>query len=700
MKYTIAHEIKGRIRFDCDHGRYSMEEFDHLDYYFSQHPFITSYKIYERTGNVALVFEPGDRSRVTGAMDDLDLARETALAIPSAYPTNAINFEYRHDLEDMVLRRIAYRVLLPYPVRTAITLVKSLKYFKELLVWVFKHDTEIQVLDIAAVIASIATRQFDAAGDIIFLLGLGELLEDWTHKRSVNDLARSMSLNIDKAWVKDGDIEIQKPLSMVTVGERVVVHMGSVIPVDGEVESGEAMVNQASLTGEPLAVRREAGDTVFAGTVVEEGTLVVRTTCVEGRSRMDRIVKLIEDSQILKSDMQKRSEKIGNNLIIPTFTASALIYLFTRNVTKAVSVLMADYSCTLHLCMPIAELSAMRECTDYGVLVKGGKFLESVAEADTIIFDKTGTLTLAQPRVARTVAFGRRDEAEVLRIAACLEEHFHHSLGTAIVLAARERGVDHIEEVHGEVEYQVARGIVSTMDGRRVAIGSARFILEDEGVVPSKAAQAALDGLPLQYSRTYLAIGGHLAGVICIEDPLRPGVAEIFTRLRHQGITKIVMLTGDMERTASAIAESAGIDHYIAECLPEDKSAFIEAERAAGRKVIMVGDGINDTPALSASDVGIAMSEGAQIANEIADITVSGEALENVVILREISSRLMGRIDKSYRFVIFFNTLLIASSLAGFLTPSTTAVLHNVSAISTGFKCMGNLVGEDESIGV
>ena len=550
---------------------------------------------------------------------------------------------------------------------------------------------EVAVLDATAIGVSVLRKDFGTAGSVMFLLGIGELLEEWTHKKSVDDLARTMALNVGKVWLKSDGQEVLVSVNDISAGDEVVVHMGNVIPFDGEVSEGEAMVNQASLTGESLPIRKAEGNYVYAGTVLEEGELTILVKEVGGSSRFEKIVTMIEESEKLKSSLEGKAEHLADRLVPYTLGGTALTYLLTRNTTKALSVLMVDFSCALKLAMPISVLSAIREASLYHMTVKGGKYLEAVAEADTIVFDKTGTLTKAKPSVVEVVSFDGREPDELLRIAACMEEHFPHSMAKAVVQAAEEKGLAH-EEMHSKVEYIVAHGISTTINGKRAVIGSSHFVFEDEKCTIPEGKEELFEKLPVEYTHLYLAIENKLAAVICIEDPLREEAEAVITSLRKAGLSKIVMMTGDSERTAHAIAEHVGVDEYYSEVLPEDKAAFVEKEKAAGRKVIMIGDGINDSPALSAADVGIAISDGAEIAREIADITISADDLYQIVTLKLISDALMKKISKNYKQIVGFNTGLIALGVAGIIQPATSALLHNTSTLVISLKSMQNLL--------
>ena len=587
--------------------------------------------------------------------------------------------------------RYVKKIVLPYPVYTAYITLSSLKYIAKGIQSLWHRKIEVAVLDATAIGVSVLRKDFGTAGSVMFLLGIGELLEEWTHKKSVDDLARTMALNVGKVWLKSDGQEVLVSVNDISAGDEVVVHMGNVIPFDGEVSEGEAMVNQASLTGESLPVRKAEGNYVYAGTVLEEGELTILVKEVGGSSRFEKIVTMIEESEKLKSSLEGKAEHLADRLVPYTLGGTALTYLLTRNTTKALSVLMVDFSCALKLAMPISVLSAIREASLYHMTVKGGKYLEAVAEADTIVFDKTGTLTKAKPSVVEVVSFDEREPNELLRIAACMEEHFPHSMAKAVVQAAEEKGLAH-EEMHSKVEYIVAHGISTTINGKRAVIGSSHFVFEDEKCTIPEGKEELFENLPVEYTHLYLAIENQLAAVICIEDPLREEAEAVITSLRKAGLSKIVMMTGDSERTAHAIAERVGVDEYYSEVLPEDKAAFVEKEKAAGRKVIMIGDGINDSPALSAADVGIAISDGAEIAREIADITISADDLYQIVTLKLISDALMKKISKNYKQIVGFNTGLIALGVAGVIQPATSALLHNTSTLVISLKSMQNLL--------
>ena len=602
-----------------------------------------------------------------------------------------LNNTYQEKLIGKIVFHYARRWILPYPIRICLTSIQSVKYLWKGLTTLVAGRIEVPVLDATAIGVSVLRSDFNTAGSIMFMLGIGELLEEWTHKKSVDDLARTMSLNVGKVWLVSGGQEVLVPTSQIKAGDKVVVHMGNIIPFDGVVAEGEAMVNQASLTGESVPVRKTVESTAYAGTVVEEGELTILVKEVGGSSRFEKIVKMIEDSEKLKSGAESKAEHLADKLVPYSLGGTILTYLLTRNVTKALSILMVDYSCALKLAMPISVLSAIREASLYNVTVKGGKYLEAVAEADTIVFDKTGTLTKAKPTVVDIVSFNGESTDELLRIAACLEEHFPHSMAKAVVDAATQKNLEH-EEMHSKVEYIVAHGIASKINEKRAVIGSAHFVFEDENCVIPEGEQEKFDALPKEYSHLYLAIEGKLAAVICIEDPLREEASAVVQSLKRAGLSKVVMMTGDSERTAAAIAKRVGVDEYYSEVLPEDKASFVEREKAAGRKVIMIGDGINDSPALSAANVGIAISDGAEIAREIADITVSSDDLYQIVTLKLLSDSLMERIKKNYRRIVGFNSLLIVLGVTGVIQPTTSALLHNSSTLLIGLESMQNLL--------
>lgn len=690
MKFVIKHEIKGRMRIHVSQYRMSYEQADTLLYFLHSNKYVTFAKVYERTGD-AVISYVGDRTEMIRTLQQFSYEK---VDVPAGVIENSgreLNAKYQEKLIGKIVCRYAGRMFLPYPLRACVTTVKSVKYLWKGLQCLWHRKIEVPVLDATAIGVSIFRNDIETAGSVMFLLGIGELLEEWTHKKSVDDLARTMSLNVGKVWLKRENQEVLVPASEIRPGDEVVVHMGNVIPFDGIVSDGEAMVNQASLTGESVPVRRIVENSVYAGTVVEEGELTVLVKEVGGSSRFEKIVTMIEESEKLKSALEGKAEHLADKLVPYSLGGTALTYLLTRNVNKAISVLMVDFSCALKLAMPISVLSAIREASLYHVTVKGGKYLEAVADADTIVFDKTGTLTKAKPTVVDVVSFNGAEPDELLRIAACLEEHFPHSMAKAVVDAAQQKNLAH-EEMHTKVDYIVAHGISTTIDGKRAVIGSSHFVFEDENCTIPEGKQELFDSLPKEYSHLYLAIEGKLAGVICIEDPLREEAEAVVNSLKRAGITKVVMMTGDSERTAAAIAKRVGVDEYYSEVLPEDKAGFIEKEKAAGRKVIMIGDGINDSPALSAANVGIAISDGAEIAREIADITVGSDDLYQIVTLKLLSDSLMKRIRGNYRFIVSFNLGLILCGVAGILQPTTSALLHNTSTLLISLKSMQNLL--------
>lgn len=692
MKFTIKHESRGRMRVHMEQYRMTYEQSDTLLYVIHNHRNVTFVKVYDRTADAVIEYV-GDREQIIELLRHFHY--ESANVPQTVIKTSGreLNNSYQEKLIGSVVWHYSKKLLLPLPIRIALTIGRSVKYIGIGLKCLLQRKIEVPVLDATAITVSLITKDFSTASSIMFLLGIGELLEEWTHKKSVDDLARSMSLNVSKVWLRTPENqEILVESSKIEKGDKVVVHMGNVIPFDGEVLDGDAMVNQASLTGESVPVQRTVGNTVFAGTVVEEGEITIRVKEVEGNNRFDQIVTMIEESEKLKSELEGKAEHYADKLVPWTLGATGLTYLLTRNVTKAMSILMVDFCCALKLAMPISVLSAIREASLYNVTVKGGKFLEAVAEADTIVFDKTGTLTKAHPTVVDVVNFNDEYSSDdMLRVAACLEEHFPHSMAKAVVDAASKKGLSH-EEMHTKVEYIVAHGIATSINGKRTVIGSYHFVFEDEKCVVPAGKEPLFESLPLYYSHLYLAIEGKLSAVICIEDPLRDEAAAVVTSLKKAGISKVVMMTGDSERTASVIAKKVGVDEYYAEVLPEDKAAFVEREKAKGRKVIMIGDGINDSPALSAANVGIAISDGAEIAREIADITVGSDDLYQIVTLKYISNALMKRIKSNYRKIVGFNSGLIALGVAGVLPPTTTALLHNGSTILISVNSMKNLL--------
>ena len=692
MKCTILHESSGRMRVHLHCGRMSLHQADLLEYYLKNEESVLDVTVFDRTQDAVILYGNG-RGAVIAALARFSFAQAERQDLVPEHTSRALNREFEEKLTMTVCRRVFNKLFLPMPVAAVIAAVKSLKYIREGLSALFHGKLTVAVLDATAVTVSIVRGDFNTAGSVMFMLRLGEILEEWTHKKSVADLAGAMSLQVENVWLYAGDEEVLVPVGQVQVGDRIVIRTGCLIPLDGRVVSGEAMVNQASMTGESQPVVKTPGSLVYAGTVAEEGTCVVQVEKAMGSGRYDRIVKMIEDSEKLKSSAEASASHLADKLVPYTLGGTALTYLITRNVTKTLSVLMVDFSCALKLAMPIAVLSAMRESAQFHISVKGGRFLENMAKADTIVFDKTGTLTHATPKVAQIVPFGGHDEQEMLRLAACLEEHYPHSIANAVVEEAKDRGLDH-QEYHSEVQYIVAHGISSMVNGEKVIIGSAHFVFEDEKCRIPEGEQAVYDGLDPSYSHLYLCIGGYLAAVLCIFDPLREEAPQAVKALHDCGITNVVMMTGDNRRTAHAVAEAVGVDAVYAEVLPEDKASFIREARAQGHTVIMVGDGVNDSPALSEADVGIAISTGAAIAQEIADITVSSEDLRALVTLRQLSQALMSRIARNYRFIIGFNCGLIGLGLVGILPPTTSALLHNMSTLAISMKSMTNLLPE------
>ena len=691
MKFVIKHEMKGRIRLHMAQRQMSIRQADLLQYYLTTLPQVKAAKVYERTCDAVVRYE-GDRKSLLEGIQKFSYADEKLMELAPKHTGRALNREYKEKLIRKVLVKALTKTFFPSPLNALYTAVQAVPYLWKGIRCLANGKLEVEVLDATAITVSMARSDVNTAGSIMFLLGIGGLLEEWTRKKSVDDLARSMSLNIGKVWQKVDGAEVLVPLSRIREGDLVTVHVGSMVPLDGIVAEGEAMINQASMTGESVPVHKEAGGYVYAGTAVEEGEITICVKKAAGCTRFERIVHMIEESEKLKSSVEGKAATLADALVPWSLGGTVLTWLLTRNVTKALSILMVDFSCALKLAMPLAVLSAMREASGHHITVKGGKYMEAVAEADTIVFDKTGTLTKAQPVVADIVTFEGRDQNEMLRVAACLEEHFPHSMANAVVSESVRRHLVH-EEMHSKVDYIVAHGIASYIGQERVVIGSYHFVFEDEKCTIPEVERGKFDELPEEYSHLYLAIGGVLAAVICIQDPLREEAPEAIRRLKELGISKVVMMTGDSERTARAIARRVGVDEYYSEVLPEDKAGFVEKEKKAGRKVIMIGDGINDSPALSAADVGIAISEGAEIAREIADITISQDDLLQLVTLKTLSNELMKRINGNYRFVISFNLGLIILGIAGILAPSTSALLHNTSTLGVSLKSMTDLLG-------
>lgn len=690
MKFIIKHELKGRIRLHIVQSRMSYKQADTLLYYLQSLTGVINAKVYERTADATIVYS-GNREQILIALKQFHYQD---VEIPEGLLENSgreLNATYQRKLVQKVLFRIGSKLFVPYPVRAVYAGFCSLRYFWKGIKSLANGKLEVEVLDATAIGVSILRRDFNTASSVMFLLGIGEILEQWTHKKSVGDLARSMSLNIKKVWLKKGDQEVLVSASEICPGDQVVVHMGTVIPFDGIVTEGEAMVNQASLTGESLPVRKEVDKYVYAGTVLEEGELTIQVKATSGATRFEKIVTMIEESEKLKSGVESKAENLADKLVPYTLAGTALTWAVTRNTTKALAVLMVDFSCALKLAIPIAVLSAIREANARHITIKGGKYMEAMAEATTIVFDKTGTLTKAKPTVKDVITFNEGTKEEMLRIAACLEEHFPHSMAKAVVVAAKQQGLAH-EEMHSKVNYIVAHGISSYIEERKVIIGSYHFVFEDEGCIVRPEYQERFDNLPAEYSHLYMAIDNKLEAVICIEDPLREEAAGVVKALKKVGIKKVVMMTGDSERTASAIAKRVGVDEYYSEVLPEDKASYIEKQKENGNTVIMVGDGINDSPALSAANVGIAISDGAEIAREIADITIAADDLNEIVTLKKLSNELMKRIQKNYRTIVGINAGLIALGVGGIIQPTTSALLHNTSTLAISLRNMENLL--------
>ena len=693
MKFQIKNESKRRIRMHMSVYRMSYVQADTLQYFLTELSYVNQVKVNDQTCDVT-VYYSGEKADRQDMLKKLQTFHYEDVEVPEHFIQNsgrALNAEYQDKLVWNVAFHYARKWFLPAPLNACYNTVAAIPYVVKGLKCLWNRKIEVPVLDGTAIGVSVVRGDYATAGSVMFLLGIGEILEEWTHKKSVGDLARSMSLHVEKVWMKQDKTEVLMDSNKIQKGDQIVVHMGNVIPFDGTVTEGEGMVNQASLTGESVAVRKSSGAGVFAGTVLEEGELTIQVTAIGGGSRYEQVVKMIEESEKLKSGLESKAEHLADRLGPWTLGGTALTYLLTRNVTKTLSVLMVDFSCALKMAMPISVLYAIHEAGTHHITVKGGKFLEAVAEADTIVFDKTGTLTKAKPTVVKIVSFDGRSEDELLRIAACLEEHFPHSMAKAVVHAAQERGLEH-EEMHSKVEYVVAHGISSSVEDKKVIIGSYHFVFEDEKTAIPEDKREILENLPQEYSHLYMAIEGKLSAVICIEDPLRPEAADVIRELKRAGISKVVMMTGDNEHTAKAIAEKVGIDEFYAEVLPGDKAKLVEKEKAAGRKVIMTGDGINDSPALSASDAGIAISDGAELAREIADITISADDLYQILILKQISDQLMRRIRKNYRSIVGINSSLIALGVLGIIQPTTSALMHNTSTLLISLGSMRKLL--------
>ena len=696
MKCTILHEGKGRLRVHVCAVQMTLHRADVLEAYLNGQDNIQKATVYERTGDVVLTYR-GSRKDAAALLAAYRFDNEELEVLVTSHDSRKINQEYQEKMVNLVAGRVFRKVFLPAPIAAAYTVWRSIAFVWKGIRCLLHRKLEVEVLDALSITASLLRGDYSTAGSVMFLLTVGSLLEEWTRKKSLDDLARSMALNVDKVWVRTPQGEVLVPLIRVHAGDEVVVRSGNMIPLDGMVLEGEAMVNQAALTGESMPVRKTTGATVYAGTVVEEGECVLVAKAEGGANRYDKIVAMIEESEKLKSGTENRALQLADRLVPWCLAGTVATYAFTRNVTRAISILMVDFSCALKLSMPLAVLSAMRECGEYHITVKGGKYLEALAKADTIVFDKTGTLTRATPQVVQVVPFSGCGEQEVLQLAACLEEHFPHSMANAVVRAAKERGISH-EEMHSEVEYIVAHGIASRVGGKRVVIGSAHFIFEDEGCTIPAGEQAKFDGLDPQYSHLYLAASGVLVGVICIADPLRPEAAQVLRQLQKLGITQTVMMTGDSDRTARAIAAQVGVDRCFAEVLPEDKAAFVRDAKAEGHTVVMIGDGINDSPALSAADIGIAIHSGAAIAREIADVTIRADSLEELVTLKAIANALQKRVGSNYRFVLSFNSALILLGALGILPPATSAMLHNLSTLGISLRSMTDLLEQKPSL--
>ena len=692
MKCTILHESRGRMRVHVCAVRMTLHRADVLEAYLNHQDSVQKATVYERTGDVVLTYT-GSRKAAVALLAGYRFDNAELDVLVTSQDSRKINQEYQGKMFDLVAGHFARKLFLPAPIQAAYTLWRSIAFVWKGVRCLLQRRLEVEVLDALSISASLLRGDFGTAGSVMFLLNLGSLLEEWTRKKSLDDLARSMALNVDKVWVRAEGGEVLLPLTKVHAGDEIVVRSGNMIPLDGAVIEGEAMVNQAALTGESMPVRKGEGATVYAGTVVEEGECVFVAKAEGGANRYDKIVSMIEESEKLKSSTENRALQLADRLVPWCLAGTVVTYALTRNVTRAISILMVDFSCALKLSMPLAVLSAMRECGNYHITVKGGKYLEALAKADTIVFDKTGTLTRATPQVVQVIPFSGCEEREVLQLAACLEEHFPHSMANAVVRAAKEQGISH-EEMHSEVEYIVAHGIASRVGGQRVVIGSHHFVFEDEQCTVPAEEQARFDALDPQYSHLYMAASGQLVGVICIADPLRPEAASVLRQLRRLGFTNTVMMTGDSERTARAIAGQVGVDHYFAEVLPEDKANFVQKAKAEGHTVVMIGDGINDSPALSAADIGIAINSGAAIAREIADVTIKADSLEELVLLKGIANALQHRVSANYRFVLTFNSTLIVLGALGILQPATSAMLHNLSTIGISLKSMTNLLPE------
>lgn len=694
MKCKILHESRGRIRVHLMCNRMTLHDADILEYYMRNIDGVTSVKVYDRTQDAIIIYKT-ERKNIIRALAKFSFKAKEAIELVPEHTSRQLHRDFEDRLIFTTVSHIATKLFLPVAIRTALTLFRSIKYIRKGLKALLSRKLSVSVLDATAVSVSIIRGDFSTASSVMFMLNLGEILEDWTHKKSVADLASTMSLNVDKVWLKTDTCEVLVPIGDIQAGDKIVVRTGNMIPLDGKVVSGEATVNQSSMTGESLPVVKTVGSYVYAGTVAEEGECVICVDKASGSGKYDRIVRMIEESEKLKSVAEDKASSLADKLVPYMLGGTILTYLLTRNVTKAMAVLMVDFSCALKLAMPIAVLSAMRESNDYNISVKGGRFLEAVANANTVVFDKTGTLTYATPKVAEIVTFGNHTENEMLRLAACLEEHYPHSMANAVVDEAKKRGLSH-EEYHSEVKYVVAHGISSAVNDKKVIIGSYHFVFEDEGCSIPEGDEEKFHSLSPEYSHLYLCISGELAAVICIYDPLRSEAKDAIAALHKCGISKVVMMTGDNKKTAKAVAKIVGVDEYYAEVLPEDKADFIRSEKAKGRKVIMIGDGVNDSPALSEADAGIAINTGAAIAKEIADITIASENLFEIVTLRKLSEALMARIHRNYRFIVSFNLMLIILGVSGVILPTTSALFHNMSTLGISLKSMTNLLEEKD----
>ena len=694
MKFKVLHNMRGRMRIHVMTNEMTDLQADKLEYDLAAQDMILTAKVYERTSDVVITYA-GERQLLLSYLQTYYYRRKVEEDETLARSGRAMNRKYWDKLVNRVVLRMGSKLFVPAPIRTGLVLVKSLSYIKKALSCVGRGKIEVPLLDGIAITTSIVRGDYGTAGSVMFLLDLGEIMEEWTHKKSVDDLAKKMSLNVSKVWLNVDGREVLTDVSKIETGDCVTVHMGNVIPLDGVIKEGEGMVNQASLTGEAIPVAKKPGGYVYAGTVLEEGELLIEVKENSGTTKYEKIVAMIEETEKLKSAVESRAEHLADRLVPYTLAGTGLVYLLTRNVTKALSVLMVDFSCALKLSMPISVLSAMREAQSHGITVKGGKFLEAIAEADTIVFDKTGTITKAQPVVSDVISFCDEEPDELLRIAACLEEHFPHSMAKAVVRAAMDKGLVH-EENHSKVEYIVAHGISSRIQDKKVIIGSYHFVFEDEQCVIPQGKEELFESLSGECSHLYLAIDGVLAAVIAITDPIREEAPRVVSMLHKCGLSKIVMMTGDSERTAKVVAAKVGVDEYYSEVLPEDKASYVEKEHQAGRKVIMIGDGVNDSPALSAADVGIAICDGAEMAREIADITIAGDNLEELVTLKRLSNALVKRIHGNYRQIVGFNTGLILCGIGGVMQPATSALLHNTSTLAISVKSMKDLLNEND----